>query len=190
MKATALENVCHLFSPEDYRHLRGGTPGHAIKGQRVSREQGSCAQDHRPSLRYCSRVYWKNSPVLRLFPPTQEMKGSMVDSVMEWQNFRHAWLGDREEKKIKWRESKRGCRITSCGYQQYSGRFPSCGSKTPRRLVIPWCGIPRKVTLCLKAKAICKLCFFLKVIPLWLFPFTPFSLLLFRTSAVLDRYQL
>lgn len=114
--------------------------GHVTEGQRrVSREWGSCAQDHRPFLHQYSRLYKKNSPASRFFPPTHEMKESMVDGVRGWQNFSHAWVGDHEKKTCD--ETERGCRITNCGYQDlrwYSSGFQSYGSKTPRTLIIPW----------------------------------------------------
>lgn len=89
----------------DYGQPWGRTDGSLNTGtwlrKRVSRAVGSRAHGHRPSWHYCRRLYWKNSPVFRPFPPTQKKKESMVYGVMGWQNFTHALVGDHEKKKKK-----------------------------------------------------------------------------------------
>lgn len=103
----------------DYRQPWGRTDGSLNTGtwlrKRVSRAVGSRAHGHRPSWHHCRRLYWKNSPVFRLFPPTQEKKESMVYGVMGWQNFTHALVGDHEKKKTTGKQEREDAELPIVG---------------------------------------------------------------------------
>lgn len=111
----------------DYRQPWGRTDGSLNTGtrlrKRVSRAVGSRAHGHRPSWHYCRRLYWKNSPVFRLFPPTQKKEGKhglRCDGVTEL----HSCLGWRP-----WKEKK------TTGKQE---RMQNYQLWVPRAPVAPW----------------------------------------------------